>query len=106
MKDYLVFSIKSILSQDDVFSLMQNELSDFSWRRGDSDAMGLYVSGERPDGVYLKAWLSEAPITLSMSFNDSFKKTPNEVLSKKTLFDRVSNDVLPKLGVLLELKES
>jgi hypothetical protein len=106
MKDYLVFSMNSSLSQDNVFKLMQTALSDFSWKMGDSDAQGLYVSGVRSDGIYLKVWISENPIKLSMSFNESFKNSSDEALSKKILFDRVSNDVLPNLGVLLELKES
>lgn len=106
MKDYLVFSMKSDLNQDSVFKLMQTALTDFSWKTGDSDAQGLYVSGARSDGVYLKVWISENPFKLSMSFNESFKISTDEAVSKKMLFDRVSNDVLPNLGVLLELKES
>lgn len=106
MKDYIVFSVKSILNQDDVFEIMQNNLSDFLWRRGDSDAQGFYVSGERADGVYLKAWISETPFTLTLSFNELFTKMPTQQASKKILFDRISKSVLPNLGQLLNFRES
>jgi len=95
MKDFVSVDIDSTLSNDDVFEILSGGLPTFSWRRGDSDVQGLYVSGLDADGVKIQCWTGERPMAMSVSFR-SAKGAKDE--AKKRLMDQLLNEFLPRIG--------
>jgi len=50
----------------DVYGALQVAFPDIDWRRGDSDAQGLYIKGYHHSGLDIAFWLGERPDTLTI----------------------------------------
>lgn len=100
MKDFLSIDIDSTLLNGDVFVILSDGLPEFSWRQGDSDAQGAYVSGRNPEGVQIQCWTGEAPMQMSVSFRGA-KDVPEE--ARAHLVNRLLADLLPRIGRLKEI---
>jgi hypothetical protein len=95
MKDFVSIDIESRLSNDDVYLILSSGLSEFSWRRGDSDMQGPYVSGRDANSVTIQCWTGENPMQMSVSFRGvkDVSQSEQEQLIKKLL-----NDLVPQIG--------
>lgn len=105
MKSFTIFDVQSNLGQDAVFNLMQNKFQDFSWRRGESEMQGLYVSGSSPDGIHVKIWLSDSPTSLTVSFDDAWSNFADAENLKQKFLNEISLEIIPALGILLKVTE-
>jgi len=95
MKDFLSIDIDSTLVNGAVFAILSDGLPEFSWRQGDSDAQGTYVSGRNPDGVNIQCWTGEQPMLMSVSFR-SAKDFPEE--ARDHLLSRLLTELIPCIG--------
>lgn len=95
MKDFLSIDIDSMLSNSEVYDVLSAGLPDFSWRSGDSDAQGTYVSGMDLKGVRIQCWTGEKPMALSVSFRSAENIDEH---SKERLVGVLMSDLLPLVG--------
>ena len=68
MSDYLTFAIDSALSRLEIRDVLQDALPAYSWKTGDSDAIGGYVSGRSAARVSIKVWTGQSPHEAAVSF--------------------------------------
>ncbi len=106
MQDYISIDVQSKLGQADIYYCLSQAFSGFKWRSGDSDAMGLYVSGQSDEGANIQIWLSESPFEMAISF----RGLPHDMVGrdkfKETIMEKFKAEVLPTLGQLVKLQES
>jgi len=95
MKDFISIDVESERTDGDVFSIVSEALPGFSWRRGDSDAQGTYVSGMDVQGVRIQCWTGQNPMAMSVSFR-SAKAISEE--TKRLLADAILREVVPRIG--------
>lgn len=69
-------------------------MPDFSWRMGESDMQGGYVSGRNEAGVQIKCWTDENPFAFTISFSN----TPLSESDAAELVNRITQNVLPLIG--------
>ena len=98
MKNFLCADINSSLNQVDIFKVFSQELTDFTWRMGDSDALGGYVSGRSQNGAVIKCWTSENPMQFSISFNS----TKLDLLEREEIWDKISRNTIPRIGEIIK----
>lgn len=96
MKDYVNIDINSELDNIQVHSVLSRTLPDFTWRMGDSDMQGGYVSGRSEAGVYIQCWTGESPFALTLSFSGA---TLDET-AQNELLNRIDKEVVPCIGNL------
>jgi hypothetical protein len=101
MKDFVAIDFQSDCTQDEILEAFKTHLPEFQWRGGDSDAQGLYVSGRNSDLVNVQAWLSETPMTATISFRNSWSNNPGRETLKQEMLNRIVDKVVPTLGTLL-----
>lgn len=94
MKNCINVDILSNLNKVEVHSILLVSMPDFSWRMGDSDMQGGYVSGRNEAGIYIQCWTDESP----HSFTISFSSASLDEASKATLVNHILQDVLPTIG--------
>ncbi|PMQ07553.1 hypothetical protein DyAD56_02175 [Dyella sp. AD56] len=97
MKDFISIDVESVLTDSDVLSIVSVALPEFSWRRGDSDAQGTYVSGTDVHGVKIQCWTGETPMAMSVSFRAA--RTIGEE-AKELLANTILREVVPLIGRL------
>jgi hypothetical protein len=68
MSDYVMYDIQSELDRVEVRDVLLDEMPDYSWMTGDSDAIGGYVSGRNPARVYIKIWTGQEPYEAAISY--------------------------------------
>jgi hypothetical protein len=101
MKDFITIEFQSTCKQDEVIAVLKAHLPDFQWRCGDSDMQGLYVSGRNSDLVNIQFWLSEPPMSATISFRNSWLDIASRDTLKKEILNKVVIDTIPVLGKLL-----
>ncbi|MGO4502934.1 MULTISPECIES: hypothetical protein [unclassified Dyella] len=94
MNDFISIDIESGLSDGDVFAIFSEALPGFTWRRGDSDAQGPYVSGIDSQGVKIQCWTGESPMAMSVSFRAA--KVDDE--ARELLANTVLEELVPRIG--------
>lgn len=94
MNDFISIDIESRLSDGDVFAIFSESLPSFTWRRGDSDAQGPYVSGVDSHGVKIQCWTGESPMAMSVSFRAA--KVGDE--ARELLANAILQEVVPRIG--------
>ena len=90
MKDFVRIDLTSELNRVDILHVFSRDLPDFTWRTGDSDAMGGYVSGLDESKVQIQIWTDKSPMDLFISFRAS--KSDLEYRSR--VLDRVRQSLL------------
>lgn len=68
MRDFVRIAVTTAFDKDHVLGRAKAELSDFTWRGGDSDMQGPYVAGTNAHGVKIQIWLDETPADVTLSF--------------------------------------
>lgn len=99
MKDFVRIDIISTLENAKVFDALSLEFSKFSWRRGDSDAQGEYVSGRNQNKVHIQCWSSENPMILSISFRGS----EMDMQEREEILKKIIDNVVPRIGEIARL---
>jgi len=108
MKDFITYNIESILNQSEIYNTANKTLSDFTWRGGDSDSQGKYVSGRNPNDVHIKIWLGEDPVEMSVSYSLAWleENRENRENKKNILLNLVEQKFIPLIGSIMEKRES
>jgi hypothetical protein len=99
MKDYVRIDINSALKNAKVFEAVSCEFPEFSWRSGDSDAQGEYVSGTNLGGVQIQCWTSENPMVLSISFRNAGPS----VNEREEILEKILGNLVPHIGEVVRL---
>jgi hypothetical protein len=99
MKDYVCIDIRSDLDQAGWRELLKAALPDFTWRGGDGDAQGPYLTGRRADGVHIQCWMGEAPATMAVSFRGA----KLSLTAMSDLITLLEQRILPKAGEVLSI---
>jgi hypothetical protein len=105
MRDFVSADLRTSLSQVEVHERLASLLPHFSFRMGDSDANGLYVSGVDEEQAQLKVWLGEDPATLTLSTRGWRVGVTNRDEAKRMLWEQLTRKVLPALGELVRISE-
>ena len=100
MKDFVIYDVRCTLVKQQVLDIVIRNLPDFKWRQGDSDSQGPYISGMNRDDVQIKLWLGEAPVSMSVSFDDVWIGEPDREEKKDALIQLLDKAVVPLLGVV------
>lgn len=103
MKDFIRTTISTNLGQEDLHSILSNELPDYVWRMGDSDQQGKYVSGNGLGQILL--WLDDNEVDVSISLRAENIDHPNRNEWKDGLLSKLLNNIFPKIGTLGEVNE-
>ena len=98
MKEYVSIDIQSNKDVATVIGLCNQLLPDYSWKSGDSDAQGPYLSGKNKDSVKIKIWLGEAPYEMSISFQNSWLQSQDKEDKMKNVVSNITNNVIPNFG--------
>lgn len=93
MAEFVSIDISSVVASDEVRDLIARELSEFSWRRGDSDEQGKYLSGSS-SGVQIRCWVDEKPMAMSISFRNSSLNAEE----RERLIASILTHVIPQFG--------
>lgn len=99
MKDFVIMDIVSTLKKIDVFEILTQDLVEFNWAMGESDAQGGYISGRNAQGVTIKFWIDEHPMHLSVSFRSS----DLDLKSREEVLEKISRNIIPRIGVVFEV---
>lgn len=100
MKDFVTYDVRCTLAKQQVLDIVIRKLPDFKWRQGESDAQGPYISGMNRDDVQIKLWLGEAPVSMSVSFDDVWIGEPDREEKKDALIQLLDKAVVPLLGAV------
>lgn len=100
MKDFVTYDVRCILAKQQVLDIVTFNLPEFKWRQGESDAQGSYISGINRDDVQIKLWLGEAPVGISVSFDDVWNGEPDREERKGALIQLMDKAVIPLLGTV------
>ncbi len=98
MKDFFSTSIKTNLSQEDIYSIVSKNLPEFSWRMGDSDSQGLFISGNGKNTEQIQLWLDENLVDVTISLRNVKTDDSNRDEWKKNLINKILISVLPNIG--------
>jgi hypothetical protein len=71
-RDFLQFTLEGALHDDKqeqqlLLATLKAAIPMATWRSGDSDSQGLYISGAFENGIHVKIWMGEAPVYLTIS---------------------------------------
>jgi hypothetical protein len=70
MNNFIRIDIDSKLDSKSILEIFLRELPDFTWRLGNSDAQGSYVSGTNSEKIKIQCWTDGNPMAFSMSFKE------------------------------------
>lgn len=101
MKNFINVDILSELEKIKVHSVLLEYMPDFSWRMGESDMQGGYVSGRNEAGVNIQCWTGETPFAFSISFSN----TTLTELEATELVNRITQKVLPHIGEIKAIND-
>lgn len=102
MKEFISADVDSSLSDAEIQNVMMKSLPDFTWRSGDSDMQGKYVSGINGDKVNVKVWMGERPLVLTISFRSLASNILERESKKGALIDLVKYQIIPALGISIK----
>ena len=97
MKDFLTIEFEPRLDEEMMCGAFTTQFPEFSWRRGDSDSQGRYISGTNDALVQIKCWMGEKPMDPTVSFRCAWIGAGERQNKKNDLLDRLL-DLLPVLG--------
>jgi hypothetical protein len=101
MKDFISIDVTSTSDSLKILEILSRELPEFTWRAGDSDAAGGYVSGMNQEDVFIKIWTDEKPMELSISFSSA----KVDLERRKQIVDQVSKSVT-QFGKIVRKRET
>lgn len=105
LKDYVSVSFDTKLDQESLYERLREALTNFSFRMGDSDAMGPYISGRDPDGAHIQTWLGEQPAAIEISLRSWKVGASNRDMQKNTLLHEIIDLFLPTVGNVLRVSD-
>ena len=105
MRDFVSVDLRTHLTQIEVHQRLTLMLPRFTFRMGDSDANGLYVSGIDDEQAQVKVWLGEDSASLTLSLRGWRAGVTNREEAKQLWWDRLTNEVLPSLGEVVKIVE-
>jgi len=105
MRDFISIELRTRLPQVEVHEKLSEALPAFSFRMGDSDANGPYISGIDGEQAQVKVWLGEDPAGLTVSFRGWRPGAPDRDEAKKEIWGTISEVILPRLGEVLRIEE-
>jgi hypothetical protein len=100
MKDFVSIDIESQLDRMKVLQVCAQQLPEFSWRTGESDALGGYVTGTNKDHVQIKCFTGESPMELSISF----RRARVALDKRKELIGTIVHDIGPAMGTVVKVE--
>lgn len=103
MKDFVRIDIDSNVNDDFAYKCVRRALPEFSWRRGDSDQQGPYLSGGNADHVDIQIWLGEKPFAMSVLFQDVWPNVPKREEKKEALIADILKNLIPTLGNIVKM---
>ena len=106
MKEFITYDLNSDLSRGDITIEVEKVLPDFHWREGDSDAQGLYISGNNNDHVTVQLWLSEKPVEMFVSFRTAWESDKDRCNKKEELIKLIETVFIPSIGKIIKKSES
>jgi len=105
MKDFIHISISTQLSQKEIHSLLSVKLPEYSWRMGDSDYQGLYITSIGSELGQIQVWLDDEPAVVTISLRGNQQSRADREEWKENLINGIIRGVLPAIGVVGEIKE-
>lgn len=104
MKDYVSIDVRPTTKENNkVFESVKLSLTKFSWRTGDSDALGPYISGRDADDITIQIWLGEEPYAMSVSFEGAWPDSADREIRKQDLLTMITNHVIPNFGEVIKI---
>lgn len=103
MKDFVRIDIDSDANDAVAYEYALRALPEFSWRRGDSDQLGPYLSGRNADHVQIKIWLGEKPFDMSISFRNAWLNIPEREEKKEALVADILKNLIPSFGNIVKM---
>ena len=100
MKDFISLDVQSDLGKKQILEILSRELPEFTWRSGESDAQGGYITGRSSDSVQIQCWTSERPLSLSISF----RSAKGDQARRTDLAHRFVDHLAPLLGNIVQRK--
>ncbi len=100
MTQFLTITITSTLRGEAVCNLIVEAMPNFSWRHGNNDTQGDYVSGASPTGEQIQCWVDNVP----MAFTVSFRSSSLDEASREKLIQFVLGDLIPRFGQASEVR--
>ncbi len=104
MTNFIRASIKTRLTQREIYTVVSMALPEFLWREGDSDAQGLYITGIREDVGQIQFWLDEDVVDATVSLGGA-RSTPQNSEWKEDFFDNVISSIFPSIGEVGEVSK-
>jgi hypothetical protein len=101
VKNFINVDVVSELDKAKVHSNLSECMPDFSWRMGESDMQGGYVSGRNEAGVHIQCWTDENPFAFTLSFSN----TTLTELEATELVNRITQKVLPHIGEIKAIND-
>lgn len=98
MSDYVRISVKTNLDQREIFQILVECLPDMSWRMGNSDEQGLYVSGLGTFDEQIQLWLNDQSAEISINVRGVVCADQERAIWKSSFVSDVMTRVLPKIG--------
>lgn len=100
MSDFIRLSVKTSLSQCEIFQILVESLPDMSWRMGDSDTQGLYVSGRGACYEQIQIWLDDSVADVSINLRGVICVDQERDIWRSRFIDNVMMKALIKIGEL------
>lgn len=97
MTSFIRASVKTAMTQREIYTLVSLALPEFLWREGSSDAQGLYVTGIKEDAGQIQFWLDDDAVDSTVSFRGA---CPNQYGRewKEAFFDNFITNILSAIG--------
>jgi len=93
-KDCISFKLNSNKSQEELCQIFKTRFPDFSWRKGDSDAIGHYLVGRNNNDVVLRVYLDEKPVVQGLIiFDIAWENNPNREEKKKNSLKEILGEL-------------
>jgi hypothetical protein len=103
MAHYWRLKIDSKLDQPAIKNLLSAALPEFVWRMGDSDAIGLYITGLGPAHEMVSLDIEDTLVDVSI---DTGRVTHGEASAASTaLVKTLIEAILPSIGRVVSVKE-
>lgn len=100
MNSYLAVTLDSALSKENVREVCQELLPEFTWKFGESEYEGTYVSGRRKDVGNIQCWTDDPPVAFTVAL---LATVPDQ--ERREIMDRAKKVVAPRLGRVLKVEE-
>ena len=92
-ENYLTYEIDSALGRREIRDILQEALPEYSWKTGDSDAIGGYVSGRSAERVSIKVWTGQSPHEAAISYRSATSDESSRAEAASQFLDVVASRI-------------